>query len=219
MLPLGVANSNIVPRPNNPPLPTAPASSFGQSDVLNSGQVPSPVNAPAGRYQLDGASGSLNSPGAINFFGGNPPPPPPRSLGSEGGLFQTIQQGSSAGLGGIHQQVQPSGGNLGSSNYPANSGNYPSSLSSSGSLATLGIAVPSNFDGSSSTSSDHVNNNQPSVSIGDGRSDTAAQAPAALPNKETSRSPHNGIFFFYFYFTEYFLSELVMFQNAFFYSL
>ncbi|XP_045026312.1 thrombospondin type-1 domain-containing protein 4 isoform X2 [Daphnia magna] len=190
MLPLGVANSNLVPRPSNPPTPTAPATSFGQSDLLNSGPAVPSANVPAGRYQLDGTSGSPISPGGTNFFGANPPPPPPppRSLGSEGGLFQTIQQGSSVGLGGIHQQVPASG----SSNYPASSGNYPASLSSSGSLATLGIAVPSNFDGSSSAPSDPANTNQPSASSGDGRSDTVVQAPAVLPNKETARSPHHG---------------------------
>lgn len=202
MLPLGVANSNLGPRPSNPPAPTAPATSFGQSDLLNSGPAVPSANVPAGRYQLDGTSGSPILPGGTNFFGANPPPPPPppRSLGSEGGLFQTIQQGSSVGLGGIHQQVPASG----SSNYPASSGNYPASLSSSGSLATLGIAVPSNFDGSSSAPSDPANTNQPSASSGDGRSDTVVQAPAVLPNKETARSPHHGIspspFFFEFNF-------------------
>ena len=135
-----------------------------------------------------------NSPSATNFLGSNPPP---RSLGSEGGLFQTIQQGSAAGLGGIHQQLSPpSSSGLGLSNYPTNSGNVPSSLSSSGSLATLGIAVPSSFD--SPSSSDHVNNNNnPSLLSG---GDTATIAPAIHPNKETGRTGHqnHGIYLFLF---------------------
>ncbi|XP_046649174.1 thrombospondin type-1 domain-containing protein 4-like isoform X2 [Daphnia pulicaria] len=180
MLPLGVANSNIVPRPSNNPSPTV------QTDGLNGGTASSSIIVPPGRFQLDAAS---NSPTATNFLGANPSPP--RSLGSEGGLFQTIQsnqQGSAAGLGGIHQQLSPPSGSagLGLSNYPTNSGNFPSSLSSSGSLATLGIAVPgSNFDSPSPL--DHVNNNNPSVlSAGD----SATIAPAVLPNKETGRTAH-----------------------------
>jgi len=178
MLPLGVSNSNIVPRSSSNPSPTV------QSDGLNGGTASSSIIVPPGRFQLDAAS---NSPTATNFLGANPPPSPPRSLGSEGGLFQTIQQGSAAGLGGIHQQLSPpSSSGLGLSNYPTNSGNFPSSLSSSGSLANLGISVPSNFDAPSP--SDHVNNNNnPSIlSAGD----TATVAPSVLPNKETGRTTH-----------------------------
>jgi hypothetical protein len=186
MLPLGAANSNIIPRPpNNSPSPAV------QSDGLNGGTASSSIIVPPGRFQLDASS---NSPSATNFLGSNPPP---RSLGSEGGLFQTIQQGSAAGLGGIHQQLSPpSSSGLGLSNYPTNSGNVPSSLSSSGSLATLGIAVPSSFD--SPSSSDHVNNNNnPSLLSG---GDTATIAPAIHPNKETGRTGHqnHGIYLFLF---------------------
>ena len=139
MLPLGVVN-NLVPR-TNPAAPSAPIG-FGQNDGIASA-----ANVP-GRYQLDSVA-----------------PNPPRSLGSEGGLFQTIQQGSGS-LAGIPLSLPSSSGNSGSlspSNYPLSgvasgtypppppsssgvvSGTYLSSLSSSGSLANLGI-VPSKFE-------------------------------------------------------------------------
>ena len=137
MLPLGGVANNLIPRPNPP---SAPAT-FPQSDS---------ANLPVGRYQLDAAAapGSLNSP-ASNYLGA-----PPRSLGAEGGLLSAIQnQGSSGGLVGL--QLSPPSSSSGSSsgglpNYPTPvnvvaSGNYPSSLSSSGSLANLGI-IPSKFE-------------------------------------------------------------------------
>lgn len=199
MLPLGVAN-NLVASPNSPPTP----SPYGSGN-------PS-VNSPL-RLQNDGASSSAAAAGPLNL-------PPlgsnylsgaaPRTLGSEGGLLQTIQQGS-GGLGGLQlQPIQTSNsgtlgsssssssssshvgtggtagsGSLGLPNYPAGSiasGNYPSSLSSSGSLANLGI-VPPKFD---PQPSEHVN---PSVLHGAELGPTGTPAPA-LPKESRPTQQH-----------------------------
>ncbi len=78
---------------------------------------------PGGRHpQVD--SPPTGSSGTRELVAGNSYPLHPRAsgLGAEGGLFQTINQ-------------QSAGRSLGGSGYP-------SSLSSSGSLANLGISVP-----------------------------------------------------------------------------
>lgn len=171
MLPLGATN-NLIPRPN--PAPAAPVA-FG--DLSGTG-----ANVP-GRYPLDSTttSGSASAP---NYLGANNPPP--RSLGAEGGLFQTIQQGS-AGLNGI-QLASSSGGNSGSnlapSNYPVSgvaSGSYPSSLSSSGSLANLGI-VPSQFEAPASELGGNPSSGEPAATV----------APVLPKENQLTQPPHHG---------------------------
>lgn len=179
MLPLGVANNIVPPRNNPPPAPVT----FGD---LSGGGGTASSNLP-GRYQLQ--DGGATSGGSPNYLGANNPP---RSLGAEGGLFQTIQQGS-AGLSGIQLPPPPSsgGGNSGSlPNYPvsgsAASGNYPSSLSSSGSLANLGI-VPSKFEGPAS----ELGN--PAVVAGIDGGSAGTVAPVLPKESRPTQQPH-GIF-------------------------
>lgn len=142
-----------------------------------------------GRYQLDGGVPSVGPSPTNNYLGANNPP---RSLGSEGGLFQTIQQGS-AGLSGIQLPPPPSsgGGNSGSlPNYPVSgvaSGNYPSSLSSSGSLANLGI-VPSKFEGPES--------GNPAVVSGIDSGPVGTVAPVILPKENRPTQQPHGILFY-----------------------
>ena len=139
MLPLsGVAN-NSIPHPLSAPV------TFLQNDE---------ANLPVARYHLDApaAPSSPSSP-ASSYLDA-----PPRSLGAEGGLLSAVQnQGSNGGKIGL--KISPPSSSSSRSgdlpNYPTSvkvvaSGNYPSSLSSSGSLANLGI-IPSKFDDSGPT--------------------------------------------------------------------
>lgn len=140
MLPLGVANNLIPQRPNVP--------SFGQQSDQNGPNL-SPNQVP-GRYQQDGTvlrESPLSPP--INY----PNHGRISSLGAEGGLFQAIGSGSATvvGLAGTIQNSPSINNGPQAPSYPtASEGGggrtIPSSLSSSGSLANLGIAVPQQFD-------------------------------------------------------------------------
>jgi len=139
MLPLGVANNLIPQRP-----------SFAQQSDQQNGANLLPNQTP-GRYQPEATGTILREPPLsppINY----PNPARISSLGAEGGLFQAIGSGSATivGLAGTIQN-SPSINNAPLvPSYPtASEGGtrtIPSSLSSSGSLANLGIAVPQQFD-------------------------------------------------------------------------
>ena len=138
MLPLGMAN-NLIPQ-------RSAVSSFAQQSDQSGATAgnSSPNQAPAVLRDTP-----LSPP--INYASASAGRQI-SSLGAEGGLFQAIGPGSAAsavGLAAATIQKLPSinNGPPPSLSYPSEgTRTFPSSLSSSGSLANLGIALPQQFD-------------------------------------------------------------------------
>lgn len=159
MLPLGVANNLIPPRPNLPPV----IPPFGQNDL---------GSAPSNRFQLDPAGSVHGAPPVPSYPINNNNPARVSGLGAEGGLaaLAGIQNSPPAPIG--------AGFNAGNS--------VPSSLSSSGSLANLGI-LPQKFEPPKQeidlASSIGLDSNLP----------TPTFAPPTLPKPDAGRDQSQGI--------------------------